>query len=163
MRLKKQAKGSGSVSVCIFIASDIPLKEFAPSQKYSLAIDIDKGTVDDGGADDNFFLRPFGDVEEYTDKKYGVCLEWNYTEGRAYRIINYIKNVLQKTDKVEFWYVWLGGYHEYEDRPVVHRSYVAMSELTPAHIKEINDAEIFNTPDKKYPQRPSFYCLTITK
>ena len=30
-------------------------------------------------------------------------------------------------------------------------------------IKEIDDADIWNTPDKAYPERPSFYCLTITR
>lgn len=41
------------MSACKFIASDIPLAEFAPSQKYPLHIDIDSGTIDDGDADDN--------------------------------------------------------------------------------------------------------------
>ena len=33
------------MSACIFIASDIPLVEVAPSQKYPLHIDIDNGTL----------------------------------------------------------------------------------------------------------------------
>lgn len=41
------------MSACKFIASDIPLAEFAPSQKYPLHIDIDSGTIDDSDADDN--------------------------------------------------------------------------------------------------------------
>jgi len=38
-------------------------------------------------AADNYFLSTFEDVKAYTDKKYAVCLEWNYTEDRAKRIV----------------------------------------------------------------------------
>ena len=82
------------MSVCSFIASDFPLSEFAPSQNYPLEINIDTGTVYDGGADDNYFLLPFSDVGSYTDKSYGVSLEWHYTEGRAKQIIEYIKKTI---------------------------------------------------------------------
>ena len=100
----------------------------------------------------------------YTDKKNGVCLEWNYfTEGRAKQIIEYMKNVLQDTTSIELWHVWLMDYYEFEDRPVIHRQTVSIDELTTKHIKEIDDAEIWNTSDKMYPNRPSFYCLEIKR
>ena len=151
------------MSICTFIASDFSLTEFAPSQDYPLDINIDNGTIYDGGADDNFFLISFSSVQDYTDKKYGVYLEWDYTDGRAKQIIEYIKNALQKTDVIEFWHVWLMDYYEFEDRPFIHRKTISISELTAEHIKEINSAVIWNTPDKRYPERPSFYCLTITR
>lgn len=151
------------MSVCVFIASDMLLTEFAPSQDYPLEINIDNGTIYDGGADDNYFLNSFTNVEDYTDKKNGVCLEWNYTDGRAKQVIEYMKTALQKTSNIEFWKVWLMDYYEYEDRPFVHRKTISISELTTEHIKEIEDAVIWNTPDKMYPQRPSFYCLTIAR
>ena len=151
------------MSVCLFLASDIPLPEFTPSQKYPVHIDIDKGTIDDGGADDNYHLLVFDSVKDYTDNDYGVCLEWNYTDGRAKQIIAYIRTALQKADYVEFWNVWLMGYYEYEDRPYIHRKTISIAELTTEHIKELNDAVIWNTPDRMYPERPSFYCLTITR
>ena len=47
------------MSVCTFIAADIPLQEAAPSKMYPVHIDLDKGTIEDGGADDNFFLFSF--------------------------------------------------------------------------------------------------------
>ncbi len=105
----------------------------------------------------------FPDVVDYTDKKYGVSLEWRYTDDRARRIIDYIKNVLQDTETVEFWRAWLTIYDEYECRPFIHRKTVSVSELNIEHIKKINSADIWNTPDKRYPDRPSFYCLTITR
>jgi len=52
------------MSVCIFIAADIPLQEMAPSKKYPIHIDLDMGTVEDGGADDNFYLFSFPDVQD---------------------------------------------------------------------------------------------------
>ena len=75
------------MSVCTFIASDYPLKEAALEQEYSIEINIDTGTIYDGGMDDNYFLFSFPDVSDYTNKKYGVYLEWNYTDGRAERIL----------------------------------------------------------------------------
>ena len=98
------------MSVCRFIASDMPLTEFSPSQDYPVEIDVDKGTIYDGGADDNYFLITFSSVKDYTDKNYGVYLEWEYTDGRAKQIIEYIKTALQKSDSIEFWLVWLMGY-----------------------------------------------------
>ena len=47
------------MSACKFIASDIPLTEFVPSQDYPRYINIDNGTIYDGGADDNYFLTSF--------------------------------------------------------------------------------------------------------
>ena len=151
------------MSACRFIAADFPLTEFSPSQDYPLHINLDDGTIYDGGADDNYFLNIFTDVEDYTNKKYGVCLEWDYTDGRAKQILEYIKTALQQSDIVEFWHVWLTDYYEFEDRPFIHRKTISIRELTAEHIKETNDAKIWNTPDKTYPERPSFYCLTITR
>ena len=53
-------------------------------------------------------------------------------------------------------------YYEFEDRPYVHRRTVSAAELTAGHIREIDGAEIWNKPDRMYPERPSFYCLRIT-
>lgn len=84
------------MSVCTSIASDFPLTEVSPVQDYPFEINLDNGIMYDGGADDNYSLRSFQDVQNYTDKK-------------------------------------------------------------------IDDAEIWNTPDKMYPNRPSFYCLEIKR
>lgn len=151
------------MSTCTFFAADCPLETAAPSQEYPLHIDLDNGTVNDGGADDNYFLLPFPDAKTYTDKTHAVCLEWNYTPGRANRLIPYIKNALQHTDAVELWHVWLMDYWEFEDRPVIHRQTVAADALTAGQIRDLDAAEIWNKPDRQYPERPSFYCLTVTR
>jgi len=151
------------MSVCTFLASDFPLREVAPPREYPLVINLDTRTINDGGADDNYFLHAFSEVSDYTDKKYGVFLEWHYTEGRANRLIEYIKDALRHTDSVELWRVWLGNYHEFEERPFIHRKTVSIDELAAEHIRDTDEAEIWNKPDKQYPNRPSFYCLTITR
>ena len=151
------------MSTCTFIASNFPLKEFYPKQEYHTIIDIDRGIIDDGGADDNYFLANFPDTANYTGKKYGVSLEWNFTEERAKRIIDYIKDALTDAWEIEIWHVWMPNYYEFEDRPFIHRKQIKIVDLTYSDIKKIDEAEIWNKPDKEYPERPSFYCLTITK
>ncbi len=153
------------MSVCTFIASDLPLAEFSPAQDYPLEIKIDNGaaTINDGGADDNYFIHIFDDVENYTRKKYGVWLEWDYTDGRATQILEYIKNALNNTDSIELWRVWLMYCYDYEESPIVQKKTVSIKEFSINHIREINSAEIWNKPDKNIPSRPSFYCLTIKK
>ena len=151
------------MSACTFIAADIPLQEMKPSKKYPIHIDIDKGTIEDGGSDDNFFLLSFPDVQDYTTKKYGVYLEWYYTDGRAEQILKYIRETLNETESVELWHVWLMDYYEYEDSPIVHKRKIAVNEMTSKDIYELDNADIWNRPDKNIPSRPSFYCLKITR
>ncbi len=149
------------MSVCIFIAADCPLPKIRPPKEYPVHINVDCGTIDDGGADDNYFLLPFDDVGTYSEKKYGVCLEWTqYTEGRARQIIDYIKNAVQKSNSVELWNVWLMDYWEYDERPYIHKETVAIDKLTVNEIKKINDVENWNNKDTN---RPSFYCIEIIK
>ena len=67
------------MSACIFFASDAPLPEVFPPPEYDyLAINVDDGMVDDGGADDNFALRTYPDSFLYTDKAFAVCLDRAY-------------------------------------------------------------------------------------
>lgn len=61
-------------------------------------INVDTGSIFDGDADDNFSLYEFMEVTDYTDKTYGVYLEWAYyTEGRAKLILKYIEEALKCT------------------------------------------------------------------
>lgn len=151
------------MSVCTFLASDHPLKTVTPPQEYPFKIDIDAGAVYDGDMDDNFFLLPFRDVQNYTDKKYGVLLEWRYTAGRAKQVITYIKSALTDTDSIELWHVWLGDHYDYEDSPVIRARTLSIDELTIEDIRKLDSAEIWDIPDKRHPNRPSFYRWTIIK
>ena len=90
-------------------------------------------------------------------------MEWNYTDGRAEQILEYIKENLKKTREVELWHVWLMDYYEYEDSPVIHKRTISIEEMTIRDIREWDNSEIWNKPDKQLPDRPSFYCLVITR
>ena len=74
-------------------------------------------------------------MSSYTDKKYGVCLEWHYTEGRAKQILEY-------------------------ERPVIRKRKPTFEQLSVNDIRELNDAKIWNNPDCN---RPSFYCLQVQR
>ena len=127
------------MSVCTFLASDYLLPEV------------------------DYFLYSFRDFRDYTDKSYGVYLEWDCTDEEANELVKYIKEGLKKDQSIELWHVWLGDYYEYEDSPVIHKKVRSIKELTVQDIKELASAEIFNHPDKYIPSRPSFYCLKITR
>jgi len=152
------------MSVCTFIASNKPLPEYRPPRDYPLEINIDEGRVHDGGTDDNFSLLPFEDVRSYSHKAYAVRLEWNYyTEGRGERLLEYIRSALAAEDTIELWHVWLGGHYEYKESPVVGRRSIALAELSAKDIYELDSGEIWIRPDRRYPERPSFYCLTVRR
>lgn len=148
------------MSVCTFIAADWPLPEFEPAEDYPLHIDLDAGTSYDGDADDNYCLLRFDEVNCYTDKGYGVALEWAYyTEGRAKRIIDLVKTVLQHTDSVEIWRIWLDS----ETRPIIKSASVAIADLKPEDIQEIDRQEVWDkSPVNFVKDQPTFYCLKIT-
>ena len=54
-------------------------------------------------------------------------------------------------------------YYEYEDSPVIKKRTISISEMTIQDIKELDNAEIWNSPDKQIPSRPSFYRWVITR
>ncbi len=149
------------MSVCTILAADYSLQEVKPEKEYPVYVNVDKKIIDDGGADDNYFLNHFEDVKSYSERQYGVSLEWEYfTEGRGRQIIDYIKEILQHTDRVELWHVWLSDYWEYDERPIIHKEQKKIEEMVPENIKRIDDAMIW---DKQGGKRPHFYCLEITK
>lgn len=145
------------MSVCTFIAADCPLPDVRPAKEYGVHINIDTGVIDDGGADDHFYLYQVSDVRHYTDKQNAVELEWAvYTEGRGQRIIDYIKAAMEQTETVEIWHVWLSDY----DPPKIKRKSIKVAELTPEDIHEIDEAVIWTD---KYSDTPTWYCLEVVK
>lgn len=149
------------MSVCTFFAADYPLPEVVPKNEYPVYVNVDEGTIFDGDADDNFSLHNFESVKDYSDREHGVYLEWAYyTEGRARLILEYIKAILENTDSIELWHVWLMDYYEYDDRPVEKYETITFDKLTVDDIKKIDSADIWNNPDRN---RPSFYCLRVIK
>ena len=149
------------MSVCTFLAANYPMPEAAPKKEYPRYINVDEGTIFDGDADDNFFLHNFESAKDYTDKEYSVYLEWAYyTEGRARLLLDYIKDILENTDSVEIWHVWLMDYYEYHECPIINFKTIVFNELTVDCIKKIDNAGIWDNSDSN---RPSYYCLRVTK
>ena len=76
-------------------------------------------------------------MDPYCKKKYGAYLELpQFTDGRASKIVDYIRVALQQDDSVEIWNVWLLAYWEYEDRPYIRKGTIRKEELTADDIKE---------------------------
>lgn len=149
-----------AMSYCTFLAADCFLPEVKPEKDYPLEINVDEGTIYDGGANDNYSFWKFDEVGDYTDKSSGVVLDWNYyTVKRGGQIIEYIKKALESCDSVELWRVWLMDYYEYNERPYYRRSEISIDELTEEDIKKISDMDVWSS----YKNRPTYYCLKITR
>ena len=76
-----------------------------------ITIDTETNTINDGGLDDDFAILELDDTTEdiYTHKQHRVYIEWNYSRGRAEKVISYIRNHLEQTDEIELWQAWLGS------------------------------------------------------
>mgnify|MGYP003538158381 FL=1 len=116
-----------------------------------ITINKERNTVDDGGLDDDFSILKFYDATEdiFTQKQYRVYIEWNYSRGRAERIIAYIRN--QARD-LELWQAWLG---DGANTRIVKHS-MKIDELTPEVLKEIDSLKVCD-------DTPTQYCFVITK
>lgn len=125
-----------------------------------VVFNIDTGEIDDGALDDDFaLLSAEGCDSIYTEKEYAVYLEWNYyTEGRAQRIIDYIKQILRHTDEVEIWRIWMGTH----ERPLIRTTTRSITQLTPQDIQRMDDLTLFSELEEQY-GLPVQYRLVITK
>ena len=125
-----------------------------------VVFNIDTGEIDDGALDDDFaLLSAEGCDSMYTEKAYAVYLEWNYfTEGRAHRIIDYIKENLRHTDDVEIWRIWM-GVHE---RPLIRTTTISISKLTPKDIQHLDNLTLFSDLEEQF-DLPVQHRLVITK
>ena len=125
-----------------------------------VVFNIDTGEIDDGALDDDFaLLSAEGCDSIYTEKEYAVYLEWNYyTEGRAQRIIDYIKQILRHTDEVEIWRIRM-GIHE---RPLIRTTTRSITQLTPQDIQRIDDCALLSELEEQY-GLPVQYRIVITK
>ncbi|MDB7815937.1 hypothetical protein [Intestinimonas butyriciproducens] len=169
------------MSALFYIASDYPLDEVSnphyktlsvnealsigmegiPEQFLEPGFDRDKpdvllwsdAFVEEGELDDDFSIWPLNSSTEdiFTDKKYRVCLEWEYTRGRAERIIQYIREHLSHISELEIWHIWVGnGVY-----PKIRKCTIPIDELTPDDLKELSDLEVYCEPI-------THYCFVIT-
>ena len=164
------------MSAIIYIASDYPLKEVPnphlktlsvnealaigiediPEQLLEPGFDRDKpdvllwsDTIDtQSQLDDDFSIWPLDSSTEdiYTEKPYRVYLEWDYTKGRAEKVIQYIREHLEHTSEVEIWHVWVGD----GVRPKIRNCTIALDEFTADDLKELSDLEVCQEPIPHY-------------
>ncbi len=160
------------MSAIFYIASDYPLREVSNPHYKTLSVnealaigmegipefllepgfDRDKPDVllwsdisdTQSEFDDDFGIWPLdSSVEDiYTDKKYRACLEWDYTKGKAEKIIQYIREHLEHTSELEIWHVWLGV----GVCPKIKRCSIALDDLTSDDLKELSDLDVGQEP-----------------
>ena len=116
-----------------------------------ITINKERNTVDDGGLDDDFSILKLDDATEdiFTQKQYRVYIEWNYSRGRAERIIAYIRN--QARD-LELWQAWLGD----GANTRIVKYPIRIDKLTPGVLKEIDSLTVCD-------DAPTQYGFVITK
>ena len=121
-----------------------------------VVFDIDKGEIRDGALDDDFsLLCADGSDSIFTEKKYTVGLEWNYyTEGRAQKVIDYIRENLQYTNEVEMWHIWMGS----GEKPLIRSRTIPINGLVPEDIKALMDSNVV----EEFHGIPVQYRLVIT-
>ncbi|MCQ2432456.1 MAG: hypothetical protein MJ175_07625 [Clostridia bacterium] len=149
------------MSVCTLIAADCPLAKVAPEKDYPVDINLDTGEIHDGGEDDNFYLTPYPDISFCSDKAYGVTLEWNYTPGRAKRVISYIRDIVERAGSAELIRAWLDYFYDnFDERPIYKRQEIRVVDLTEEMLKALDEADPWSGRDR---MRPVFTCLRITQ
>ena len=128
----------------VMLWSDAPIK---------IEIIDGRAIVDDGGFDDDFVIFPVEKMADFlTEKEFCSCLELSYTEGRANRLIEYLREQLEYTDEVELWHLWLSD--DFTER--TRTTKIPADELTARDIKELLDIDVWQEPR-------THYCLTICR
>lgn len=103
-------------------------------------INTETREINDGDFDDDFALYPAEGLSDiYTEKKYAVYLDWTrYTEGRAKKIINYIRENLEHADEVEIWHILSGAGELFS----VYTKRISFADLKPEMIRKLDGKEI---------------------
>lgn len=119
-----------------------------------ITIDTETNTINDGGLDDDFAILELDDTTEdiYTHKQHRVYIEWNYSRGRAEKVISYIRNHLEQTDEIELWQAWLGS----GANTRIIKYTIRIEDLAPEVLEKIDSLTSCNDVLAQY-------CFTITK
>lgn len=110
--------------------------------------------VVDNGVDDDFSINALEDFPDiYTKKKYQATLDWDvYSEGRAKRVVEYIRKHMEFADELEIWHVWLSSY----EMPIFRRFSIALEDVTVETVQMIDASDVATDP-------LTHYCYTIKK
>lgn len=167
------------MSVFTYIASDYPLKEvenphvkiLSVNQGLEMGIkvhdfllepsfDRDKPNVilwvdDDknlGEISIRGFSRDHALYDIYSEKKYLAQLVWEYTESRAKKLIEYIKDHLNEADEIELWNTWLGiDTNKLKPKTKIHHK--SIEQLTCLDLEKLFNKDTFDFPE----------CIVVSK
>lgn len=171
--------GGIKISVFTYIASDCPLKEVENPHVKTLSVNQ---ALEIGIEVANFLLEPsfdrdkpnvilwvdddknFGEIsirafsrddllyDIYSEKKYLAQLEWEYTECRAKKLIEYIKDHLNKVDEIELWNTWLGK-DTNKLKAKIKMHHIPIEQLTCLDLEKLFNKDTFNFPE----------CVVVSK
>jgi len=133
------------MSVCTFLASNLPLPR------------VERVEAEDVG------LFPLRLPPLPCELPYAAEVEAADHHRAAAQLLEQIRAALGRSETVELWRAWLMDYYEFEERPYLHTGVRRFCDLTEEEIIALDTAEVWNKPDKAYPNRPSFYRLIITR
>ena len=85
------------------------------------------------------------------------------TDGRANRILEYIRSALAHKETIEIWKVWLMDYYEEEDYPVIRKRMLSVDKLSIQDIKALDEQNVWCSPDKRNSGRTLFSCLVVDR
>ena len=122
----------------------------------SIVIDPVNYIIDDGGHDDDLAILPLEkSADIFTQKPYCVCLEWQFTKGRANRLIEYLREHLEHTTELEIWHIWMMNHDNDDYPPKIRNSKTSIDGLTADDIEKIEATEPWREPI-------THYCFTIS-
>jgi hypothetical protein len=88
----------------------------------------------------------------YSEKKYLAQLEWEYTECRAKKLIEYIKEHLIEDDEIELWNTWL-GIDSNGLKPQTKIHHIPIEQLTCSDLEKLFNKDTFDFPE----------CIVVSK
>ena len=108
----------------------------------SIHFDLDNGTIDDGDWDDDYAIIPIypGRRDIHSTKKYQSRIECIWTLGRAKCVFAVIEQLLESTDEVEFWHIYM----ENGERPRIIHYDAQISEFTAEDLIEISSLSTYD-------------------
>ena len=108
----------------------------------SIHFDLDNGTIEDGDFDDDYAIIPIypGRRDVHSEKKYKSRVECIWSIGRAKNILKLISNLLDNTDEVEFWHIYM----ENGERAKIIYYDAKLSAFTPEDLIEISDLPTYD-------------------
>ena len=133
------------------LASDAPFQKVScpPDFDFTITLYIDERRAEDSGRDDGFTIFPAEKMLEIpSEKKYFADLNWvyEYTPGRAERVIAYLREHLKTAEEVEWWNVWLNmdlGHR-------VRKAEIPISEFTADDVQELDRLKVWEEPVTDY-------------